>query len=96
MQLKGGIKSSFSRFSCLEINDELQRVYAGGYDGVIYVFNTKSSAPLLMKTFFFGEQYGYISSLERIQSSSIEGGMLICRTKFTSIITIKLEEKPFK
>jgi hypothetical protein len=61
---------------------------------MIYIFSTKSSTPLLLKTFVFGDQYGYTSWIERIQSPRIEGGMLICRTKCTSIITIKLDEKP--
>jgi hypothetical protein len=94
MQTRGGLKTVNSRFRCLEINEDLQRVYAGGYDSMIYIFSTKSSTPLLLKTFVFGDQYGYISWIERIQSPTIEGGMLMCRTKCNSIISINLEEKP--
>ena len=61
MKVRGGLKTVNSRFRCLEINDDLQRIYAGGYDSIIYIFSTKSSTLLLLKTFDFGEQYGYIN-----------------------------------
>jgi WD40 repeat protein len=63
MKLVGSLKTKNARFRALALNEDLQRLYASSYEGEIIIFSLKSPTPIILKSFSFGPDYGYVNSL---------------------------------
>ena len=64
------MKSANARMRALELNTVKQRLYVSTFEGQLFIFNVSDARapPIIMKTFAFGQEYGYVNRMQYIPS----------------------------
>lgn len=66
-------KAGNARFRALELNSDLKRLYASSLECQLFIFNVSNATPIVMKSFTFGQEFGYVKHIIR-EDTSVQGG----------------------